>query len=42
MNVSSFEYLELIPELLNKIQDMEERLKRFMPNLLLKKRWLGF
>ena len=37
MDLKAFENLELIPELLNKISLMEERLKKFTPPLTNKK-----
>ena len=37
MDINAFENLELIPELLNKISLMEERLKKFTPLLTNKK-----
>lgn len=37
MDLRAFENLELIPKLLNKIEAMEERLKKFTPPLTTKK-----
>ncbi|MDD2905177.1 MAG: hypothetical protein WBK95_08835 [Sulfurimonas sp.] len=37
MDLRAFENLELIPKLLNKIEAMEERLKKFTPALTTKK-----
>ncbi|PNV82011.1 MAG: hypothetical protein C0627_12105 [Sulfurimonas sp.] len=37
MDLRAFENLELIPKLLNKIEAMEERLKKFTPSLTTKK-----
>jgi len=37
MDIRAFENLELIPKLLNKIEAMEERLKKFTPPLTTKK-----
>nr|WP_321266078.1 hypothetical protein [uncultured Sulfurimonas sp.] len=42
MNVNAFKNLELIPTLLEKINSMEERLKKFTPPLTTKKEVANF
>jgi len=42
MNVKAFENLELIPELLNTIKQLEERLYKFIPKLETKREVADF
>lgn len=42
MNLQAFENLELIPQLLKTIEDMNERLKRFAPPLTTKREVANF